>query len=261
MKKSLTKISLGLALGSMVFIYSCSEKDPLPLSKADFIVATLGPEVSVPVKFENLSFNSSVYAWDFGDGNTDSLTVAPEHTYTAPGNYLVKLKAYTEDGQVTEAVEEVKVGERFLTGMYLISISMTDPNGDPWDADGSGPDVLFQLGPNDATTLDDLVFVYIDSLNVGQFRTPIGISTDDLIPDDYKLLNKEYFILLEEIDTVNNEAEFRNMAEVVFNPVVQDDEFITVTKREEANGDISGDIVIPFIVLQNYQFFLTFIVK
>ena len=228
------------------------------MSKADFRVASVAPEVSVPVKFENLSFNAAIYAWDFGDGNKDSLTVAPEHTYTAPGNYLVKLKAYTEDRQVSEAVKEVKVGERFLTGMFLVSISMTDAQGNPWDNDGSGPDVLFQLGPTDAITLNDLVFVFFDSLNVGKANnTPVGITVGGGIPNNYKLSNKDYFILLEEIDEDGEELVFTSMAEVVFNPVIPEDEFITITKR----ADNTGDIVIPFIVLDQFQFFLTFVIR
>ena len=257
MKTLFTNILGLLLIGSVTVLTSCSETDPLPISKASFKVVSLAPEVDVPVKFENQSLNASIYAWDFGDGTFDSLTIAPEHVYESPGDYLVKLTAYTEDGQKSEAIEEINVGERYLTGMYIVHIDMEDPEGNPWDEDGSGPDVLFQLGPTDASVIDDLVFVYIDSLNVGRFSTPIGITTDDLVPDNYKLSNKEFFILLEEVDTVNNEPVFTSMAEVVFNPVVQEDEFITVTKR----ADGSGDIAIPFIILQEYQWFLEFAIR
>lgn len=241
----------------VLFMSSCDKTDPLPISKADFKITSIAPEVDVPVQFENLSLNAAVYAWDFGDGFTDSLTIDPTHTYEDPGSYVVKLTAYTQDGQKSESIQDVDVGERYLTGMYIMNINMKDENGDPWDDDGSGPDVLYQLGPQDATSLDDLVFVYIDSLNVGQFSTPIGISDQDLIPNDYKLLNKDYFILLEEIDTVNNEAVFTPMADVGFNPVIQEDEFITVTKREDGTGDMT----IPFAVLQEFQFFLEFEIR
>jgi len=257
-KNLFTKISSVFVIGAAIFVASCNEKDPLPVSMASFDVASFAPEVDVPVKFENLSLNASSYKWDFGDGTFDSLNISPEHTYTNPDTYTVKLTAYTEDGQMSEAIDDVKVGERYLTGMYLIHINMEDPEGNPWDEDGSGPDVLYQLGPQDATSLDDLVFVYIDSLNVGQFSTPIGISTDDLIPNDYKLLDKEYFILLEEIDTVNNEPVFTTMVDLGFNPITPDeDEFLTFVKREDG----SGDITIPFIVIDEYQFYLQFEIR
>ncbi|MCK5279661.1 MAG: hypothetical protein KAK04_14005, partial [Cyclobacteriaceae bacterium] len=82
------------------------------------------------------------------------------------------------------------------------------------------------------------------------------ISTDDLIPDDYPLLNKDYFILLEEVDTVNNVPEFGLMANVVFNPIIPED-FINVTK----NDDSTGDITIPFIVIEEFQFYLQFEIR
>ncbi|MDZ7606389.1 MAG: hypothetical protein U5K79_12565 [Cyclobacteriaceae bacterium] len=56
---------------------------------------------------------------------------------------------------------------------------------------------------------------------------------------------------------MNNAPVFVPMAEVTFNPVIPEDEFITVTKR--ANG--TGDITIPFVVIQQYQFFLEFEIR
>lgn len=257
MKRLFTKVLSGIFFTALLAMYSCSEKDPLPISQAGFKITTIAPEVDLPVQFENLSLNASVYAWDFGDGTRDSLTIDPSHIYETPGDYLVKLVAYTEDGQMSESIEEVSVGERYLEGMYIANIDMKDPDGNDWDDDGSGPDVLFQLWPGDAQSIDEAVFVLFDSLNVGFFQTPIGISTDNLVPADFKLSNKLYNIILEEIDTVNNEPVFVPMASVEFNPVVQEDEFITVTKREDGTGDMS----IPFIVLEQYQFFIEFVIR
>lgn len=254
--KALNFINSYLVLLLVVLFFSCDKTDPLPVSIAAFKITSIAPEVDIPVQFENLSLNASSYTWDYGDGTFDSLTIDPEHLYEEPGSYTVKMTAYTEDGQKSEAINDVDVGQRYLTGMFLINISMKDADGEPWDDDGSGPDVLYQLFPEDATIIDDFVFVYIDSLNVGTFSTPIGISTDDLIPDDYPLLNKGYVILLEEVDTVDNEAVFRPMVDIGFNPVIPED-FIAVSKREDGTGDIT----IPFIVLQEYQFFLEFVIR
>lgn len=261
MKKLFTNLFLGLSFGSFIFLASCSETDPLPISVADFKVTSIGPEIDVPVQFENLSLNAAAYTWDYGDGNIDSLVINPTHTYEDPGSYTVTMSAYTEDGQKSVAMHDVEVGQRYLTAMWLLNINMLDENGDPWDDDGSGPDVLYQLGPTDAESLDDLVFVYIDSLNVGQFRTPIVISDQDLIPADYELLDKDYFVLLEDIDTVNNEPDFVFMASVEFNPVNPVDDFITVSKRDDGSGNIIGDIAIPFVVIDEYQFYLEFEIR
>ena len=44
------------------------------------------------VQFTNGSLNASGYAWEFGDGTT-SLAASPQHTYSAPGSYTVRLVA------------------------------------------------------------------------------------------------------------------------------------------------------------------------
>ena len=51
------------------------------------------------VNFTNNSTNATSYIWDLGDG-TFSSDVNPVHTYTASGNYLVKLTAFTGDCEV-----------------------------------------------------------------------------------------------------------------------------------------------------------------
>ena len=124
-----------------------SSTDPLPVSTAEFNIASIAPEVNVEVQFENLSLNADAYSWDYGDGNRDSLVINPTHTYDSPGTYTVTLRAYTKDGQMSESFSDIEVGERYLTGMYLININMTDEEGNPWDNDGSGPDVFFQFFP------------------------------------------------------------------------------------------------------------------
>ncbi|MGZ5281513.1 MAG: PKD domain-containing protein [Bacteroidia bacterium] len=45
-----------------------------------------------PVSFTNLSTGVSNAVWDFGDGKISALT-SPNHTYTRPGKYLVRLTA------------------------------------------------------------------------------------------------------------------------------------------------------------------------
>jgi len=244
-----------LILLLVVLFFSCDKTDPLPISKADFSISTIAPEIDIPVKFDNLSFNSAIYKWDFGDGTFDSLTVSPEHTYTDPGSYTVKLTAYTEDGQTSEAINDVDVGRRYLTGMFLMNINMNDENGDPWDDDGSGPDVLYLLGPVDQSN-EDVGFL-ADSLNVGQLSTPLGVTDQDLLPNDYELMNKDYVILLQEIDTEDENAEPRMMFGLQFNPVFPDPDIINVTKREDGTGDMT----IPFVVSQEYQFLLTFEIR
>ncbi len=48
--------------------------------------------IPAAISFSNNSLNSSSYTWNFGDGTTSSLA-NPVHSYSAVGNYSVKLKA------------------------------------------------------------------------------------------------------------------------------------------------------------------------
>lgn len=53
------------------------------------------------VNFTNSSTNSRLSSWDFGNGNSSSLD-DPAHTFTTPGNFMVKLKV-TGNGGCTDS--------------------------------------------------------------------------------------------------------------------------------------------------------------
>ena len=262
MKIKLTKVESILSLISMLIVFSCTEKDPFPLANASFNVVSNSPERYNEVKFENFSTNAKTYEWDFGDGSEISKVIAPTHTYEESGDFIVSLKAYTEDEQVSTETQVIKIGERYLTGMFIISINMRDSDGMPWDSDGSGPDVLMQFGPAREEIPEDLIEgFFVDSLNVGQFKTPIGIRTSDLLSENYKLTNEDFFILLEEVDSVLengiNVPKFTPMVELQFNPVVIDPEAITEFKREDG----SGQMTVAYLPIDQYQFFLEFEIR
>jgi len=239
------------------FVYSCTEKDPFPLPGASFEVYTLSPEKHLPVRFENRSTNAISYLWDFGDGSATSTEIVPQHTYNKAGDFIVSLTAYSEDDQMSTETRVVKIGQRYLTGMYIININMKDGTGKPWDNDGTGPDVLMQFGPTDFVSEDEIEGFFVESLNIGEFETPIGINTTDLLSADYQLNNKEYFILLEDRDIVQNDTTYTTMIELNFNPVVVSGESVTEVKRKGGTGDLT----IPFVVFDEYQFFLEFEIR
>ncbi len=77
----------------------------LGVFKFDLIQPTAHVEVDGPsfaclpgatVSFLNLSSGGSIFEWDFGDG-TDTVAFEPDHTYTAPGTYTVRLVLSSED--------------------------------------------------------------------------------------------------------------------------------------------------------------------
>ena len=64
------------------------------------------------VKFEDLALSAASYRWDFGDGNTDTLS-NPTHTYQTHGTYSVKLTitGYCGGGDTTEKVSYITISK------------------------------------------------------------------------------------------------------------------------------------------------------
>lgn len=77
----------------------CNEPDTIvqtlrvaPLVKAQFTTPSFGC-VPYKAKFTNTSLAGTDFIWNFGDGSPTVTTESPEHTFTAPGTYTVKLIA------------------------------------------------------------------------------------------------------------------------------------------------------------------------
>jgi len=70
---------------------------PLPAPVANFTASPTNGTVPLAVSFFNLSTNAMNYSWEFGDGNTSTLTNATD-TYSNPGTYSVTLTAVGAGG-------------------------------------------------------------------------------------------------------------------------------------------------------------------
>ncbi|MFC5269463.1 PKD domain-containing protein [Adhaeribacter terreus] len=140
----------------VVFLLSgCGAKekdpDPIPGNKAELPVASFDLfDKIVPtgytVRPQNFSSNAVRYEWNFGDGETSS-DLRPSHHYNNPGTYTITLKAYNFNNEVSSVSKTVKVGEVYLTGLKLNKINFKNPTNQPWDADGTGPDIEFRVAP------------------------------------------------------------------------------------------------------------------
>lgn len=76
----------------------------LNLNNPDAVVSNFHPSSSIVLLsnggsafFHNESLNATSYAWDFGDGTTDLLSVNPQHAYQSAGDYIVRLTASNDD--------------------------------------------------------------------------------------------------------------------------------------------------------------------
>lgn len=92
-----------------------------------------------PVQFRNCSVKADEYEWDFGDGETSSLA-EPTHIFSS-GMYEIKLTATKGDG-VDVFMKSLVLDYAHIDKIRFISMRPTKPNGDPWDPDGSGADIL-----------------------------------------------------------------------------------------------------------------------
>lgn len=131
------------------------------------------------VQFENLSnYNSVSYLWDFGDGNS-SMLVNPEHTYSAPGTYTVKLTAIGNStcGSDTEnkvnyiTVEppaDVQSGPYTICEGYPAKIRVTASDTAFWYADQTSTIPLFIGNPYISPVLMADTFFYVANGIPGQ---------------------------------------------------------------------------------------------
>lgn len=74
------------------------DMDMVDAAFAEFTYDTLGNEFCLPLKvnFNNKSEGAIRYEWDLGDGTT-STEENPNHTYTKPGVYRIRLRAINEE--------------------------------------------------------------------------------------------------------------------------------------------------------------------
>lgn len=184
MKTIFKKISIffiGLA------ITSCSTEDILGLNSptVDFTFTLSSLSAPTSVSFNSITTNSTTYFWEFGDGSISS-SMNPQHTYSAGGNYTVKLtvtgtggaKSITKTVTIGNAISKVKI-----TRIDIVSIPSTN-GAFNWDTATDKPDIYMKLSDETGTTIPKFgtIWNFIPSLTTTYqitFTSPIIIT--DLI--------------------------------------------------------------------------------
>lgn len=84
------------------------------------------------VEFNNNSFNASSYNWDFGDNSTNSAVENPIHQFPneGPGEYLVTLWAYSDNGQCYDSTSQLIIIDDVI--IYYVPNIFT-PDGDDFN--------------------------------------------------------------------------------------------------------------------------------
>jgi cytochrome c len=65
------------------------------------------------------------YEWNFGDGSPINANRSPSHTFQRPGIYSVKLKVTDKEGQVSEASQEIQVGNEAPEVVFTLNGNQT----------------------------------------------------------------------------------------------------------------------------------------
>jgi len=182
-----------LLITSLFVIYSCDKNDddentqtieidqPINAS-ASFTASALGEDLDsrYTYKFNSVLENTSVFVWNFGDGNTSS-EPNPTHTYSRAGDYTVKLTVYgipatgTLLGPADQLTQSISIeGPKaidYIPGTwrpYNLYVGPSAGSGEWWNygANGSRPcleddvytftsDGKFTISHGDGTWLED----------------------------------------------------------------------------------------------------------
>ncbi len=111
--KRIMKLSWVLLLMlSVAFVSSCKDDETEPEVIASFTFAVDASDF-MKVAFTNESKEFKSLSWDFGDASALSTETNPVHTYSAVGEYTVKLTATSPGG---------------ATDVYSVKVTIADPN-------------------------------------------------------------------------------------------------------------------------------------
>lgn len=150
---------------------------------AGFNYASL-PSCNLPenVSFTNTSLNAASYVWDFGDGSATSSATSPVHTYTANGDYTVKLFATNGCGTDSMIVTQVAI-----SGGAPTAASQNICNGDVATLTASGSNInwfsdnqgsIMQSGNTYVSPpLSSTITYYVGSI-VSPAVVPVGAAND-----------------------------------------------------------------------------------
>jgi parallel beta-helix repeat protein len=138
---------------------------PFPVAK--FTYTPYYPFINEIVTFNAwASYDSDgiveTYTWDFGDGNTTSVTTPTiTHTYTTRGIYPVNLTVTDNDGLSRSIIKSVKVREK----------------GEPLTVDYDGPaDFRSIQEAVNAANIEDIIYVYSGTYDENIFLNKTGLT-------------------------------------------------------------------------------------
>ncbi len=113
-----------ILITAIALIMTSCYKNPV----ADFIFSPAEPIAGEDVYFENFSYDSESFQWEFDDG-MGSTAYSPVHAFATAGKYNVTLKAYGKRSGFDVAYATVTVSASYPYADFYISTDVPDDNG------------------------------------------------------------------------------------------------------------------------------------
>jgi hypothetical protein len=142
MKRS--HLVLLLPILAIILLGSHCKPEPPEITPCFTVVEDTFRDPREPLEFVNCSEGADSYFWQFGDGTT-STEVSPAHTFAQVGTYDVRLTASLGDAQEI-FIRQINVDYPRIKKVRILQMPVINPrNGLPFDPDGSGLDLYFEL--------------------------------------------------------------------------------------------------------------------
>jgi len=233
-----------LLLGSLVLL-NCGDKDSTTEPSIPDPIASFTesgePVTPATIVFHNTSQNADSYVWNFGDGETTTIT-NPTHTYDIYGDYLVSLTATntaTNRSDIHTQTLTIDPGKVYITAVIINDIPFTDNYGAGWDL-LSGPDVY-----PDLVTSTSIVFTLRPyfHLDVAPSDLPIqwNLSQDFEIPS----WSTAYFINVWDYDDLGDDF-IGGSNGFRINDIVASVGYVSSVERQNNSGTISTTVFLSW---------------
>lgn len=164
-----------------VLLVGCTKAGPAPVPTADFTRSRYVLETGEKLQLTNASQNAVRYEWRSSHARDSVKTdTNPAYFIQTTGLYEITLLAFNADGVKNGSTQTVKVGRRRIKWYRITSVDFVRPNGQPWHADGTSPNInTTLLTPAGAPAFST------NDINVEPTRLPILYSIDNNVTPLY----------------------------------------------------------------------------